>query len=354
MSDTGASQVDLTAVNAVQSLFGGPRDPWAIDVAADFVDFMLWNEFVRFPVLVREGAEERREVVIPPLLDDLRRRESEQIVADVQFVAEQRKLSDELTGPALRAFATFCRLNPGAVEKFYALHTVGWIKQQIKSRSGAVDHYVFDVGDLKAHPQLNRLELQLGLPTEAIFYILDLILKYLIYAEKAQHARYLTHPIRSQQDYSSLGVAVSDREQIRIPFRLGPYIVAARQSRNQDWFGSRIHEARSFVRELGINRGTNSAQVSKEVLRELAVRLGLPGKIRGFDQARKVATGAESGGGILGSVASGSPWPAVAGSTLTIATTVWSGGVPGALARLSWIRWMCEWDIEKDRRDAWA
>jgi hypothetical protein len=350
MSDTGASQVDLTAVNAVQSLFGGPRDPWAVDVAADFVDFMLWNDFVRFPVLLREGAEGRREIVIPPLLDDLRRRESEQIVADVQYVAEQRKLSDELTDPALRAFATFCRLNPNAVKKFYALHTVGWIKQQIESRSGASDHYVFDVRDLKTRPEINHLELQLGLTTEAILYILDLILKYLIYAERAQNGRYLAHPIRSKQDYSSLGVAVSDLKPTRIP--LGPYIVAARQSRNQDWFGSRIYEARSFIRELDINRGTNSAQISEEVLRELAIRLGLPGRIRGFDQVRKVATGAEAGGGILGSVTTGSPWPAIAGSTLTIATTVWSGGVPGTLARLSWVRWMCEWDIEKDKRAA--
>jgi hypothetical protein len=352
MSNTGISQVDLTAVNAVQSLFGGPRDPWAVDVAADFVDFMLWNDFVRFPVLVREGADEHREIVIPPLLNDLRRRESEQIVADVQFIAEQRKLSDELAGPALRAFATFCRLNPSAVKKFYALHTTGWIKQQIESRSGVTDHYVFDVVDLKSRPEFNRLELQLDLPYEAIFYILDLILKYLIYAERAQHGRYLTHPIRSLQDYSSLGVAVSDSKSLRIPFRLGPYIIAAAQSRNQDWFGSKIYEARSFVRELGINHGTNSAQVSQEVLRELAVRLGLPGKIRAFERVSKVATVAEASGGILGSMASGNPWPAVAGSTLTIATTVWSGGVPGALARLSWVRWMCEWDIEKDKRAA--
>lgn len=69
MDKAGTPQFDLLAANAVQSRFlPGVTDPWSRPLAADFVDFLLWHERVRYPATMRDDAGRGLDgIVVPPM-----------------------------------------------------------------------------------------------------------------------------------------------------------------------------------------------------------------------------------------------------------------------------------------------
>ena len=338
------AQLDLTTANSVQSLFTGPKDAWAQHLAEDFVDLVIWNDNIDLPVIsLAAAADKHGEIVVPPLVNDLLRREPGLLEPTIQIVPERRELAPQLLEPALDAFSSFCRANPRSVREFYRLHNEGWIRDQVLSRSDKRNHYVYEVEALHGNEKIVKLARAVELPEPALFYLFDLVLKYFLYAERAQGGSYLSHPIRSQQRFSFM-LTADYEEAVHLPFRLGPYLVGA--GLNQDGFTSQIHEARAFIADLGLAASPSAQPVERDVLRELAARLRLPGRLKGYEKIRSAATVVESSAGIAGSFATGHYMPAVAGSILSIATTVWSGSLPGAFSRFSWLRWMVEWPLE--------
>lgn len=351
-SDAQVPQVDLTAVNAVQSLFDrDTRDPWARQVAAEFVDFVLWNDRLRYPVLLMADDRARSEgVVTPALLADLNRRESGLASPDVRLLDERPVLDEHLLVPAWRAFDAFVTNNRQQVRGFLDLHSGESIKDQIRSRLGDDSPYIFDVHVLAARGETERFERKVRLSEAETFYLFDLVLKYLLYAEQARGQYYLSHPVRERLNYRCLdsALSVTDAEPRTVPFRLGPHLVAAAVSRDQDWFTSRLHEARAFVRERNMTDLSVPGAVSRDELRQLAERLGLPPSVRHFQAVDRVAAISSAAAGVAGSLATASPVPAIVGAALSVVTKVWSGGMPAAASRARWLQWMLEWPIEQE------
>jgi hypothetical protein len=344
--------VDLTAVNAVQSLFTkGARDPWGKHVAADFVDFVVWNDRAKYPALLLADSDGHEDgIVVPPLLTDIRRRDPASLFPEVQVLHEPRQLRPELLDPALKEFTAFAINNAAHVKGFFELHSSSWIKDQVRSRFLTNTNLVFDLEVLRSKPEARRIAATLRIPEDGVGYLLDLVLKHLIYAEQAGGQYYLTHPIRGKQSFRFVLRDTTEVEDSRrkIPFRLGPSLIAAAHSKDQDWFTSRIHEARGFVREYGMTELTSSGAVGRDALRQLAAKLQLPARVRHFEAAGKAATVMTAAGGVLGSLVSADPWPAIAGSSVTIAKTLWSGNVGSRVSGISWLRWMFEWPLERE------
>lgn len=353
-SPQSVPQVDLTAVNAVQSLFDdSSHDPWAHELAADFVDFVLWNESIRYPVLLLADAVDRAEsLVAPAILDDLGRREPGLVCADIRILSDRPMLDHELLAPAWKAFEVFVTNNSSRVRGFLSLHSSSWIKEQIRSRLPDGSGYIFDVVDLAARPETAKLAHRLNITVREVYYLFDLVLKYLLYAEQAQGQYYLSHPIRARLDFQQLSTAVTvttgpARE---VPFRLGPYLVAAAGSRNRDWFTSRLHEARALVRETGMIELRQRGSVGKEELRQLAVRLGLPAGVKHFQAVDNTAAVASAAAGLAGGYMTNSFLPTVVGSALSVVTKLWTGNVPVSVSQATWLQWMFEWPIEREAR----
>lgn len=349
-------QIDLTAANGVQSLFTrGKPDPWSRALAGDFIDFMLWHDMIRYPVAVLADSSESADgAIVPPLLADLRRRDPDWLRPDIVVLHEPRQLSAELLDAAVAEIGAFAVNNTSQVRGFLRLHNSSWIGDQIRSRSlSESGHFVFDVASLAGNSKMQEIAARLGVPRERIDYLLDLILKYLLYAERAGDGYYLTHPIRSKQKFHFLGSNVTHMQcrDTPIPFRLGPYLVDIAQKRGQDWLTSTLHETRGYLREERMTELEDSGTVSREALRRLAIRLRLPAQVRRFDLGKRSASATSASGGLLGSLAATSMWPAVVGSALTLATNVWSGGVPGQVSKVRWLQWILQWPLEDEAPD---
>lgn len=345
-------QVDLTVFNAVQSLFSeGSKDPWGRHLAAELADFLIWNDRVRIPALVvADPASPSEGIVVPSILADLRKRESDAFLPNVTILAEPKRLLPELLVPAVKEFGIFALNNSSDVSSFLRVHSSSWIKDQVRSRL-RTGNYVFDVSELAAMPEAKALALRLGVPNDGIPYLLDLILKYLIYAEQAEGEYYLSHPIRRLQPFKYLGprIAPIDPGLRRMPFHLGRHLVAANRFQDQDWFTSRIYEARSYLRESAMSELADPRAVGKDARRRLAARLGLPAHVRRFNEARKAVTVASSVSGTVGSLTAANLWPAIVGCSVTISTTLWTGNLPGRVSNLGWLQWMLEWPLENDQ-----
>jgi hypothetical protein len=342
--------VDLTAVNAVQSLFDkGPRDPWAIKVAEDFVDLMVWQDRVRYPVLLLTDSADEHHVVTPPVVRDIQRRDPGSLTPGMQVLENQRELDPELLAPTLRDFAAFAANNSRRIHGFLELHQASWIKDQIRSRFKGDSHFIFNADALRQAPETATLAARLRLPEEAIPYLLDLILKYLIYAEQANGQYYLSHPIRSKQVFHFLrkDIISDEATQRPVPFRIGPHIVGAARHKDQDWFTSRIHEARGHVREHGMTEMQEMGTIERDSLRRLAARLRLPAQVRRLETADKALVVASAASGALASGGLIEKWPVVAATSLTVTRRLWTGNVPGSISGITWLQWMFEWPIER-------
>ncbi|MBM2621722.1 hypothetical protein JIG36_40085 [Actinoplanes sp. LDG1-06] len=256
----------------------------------------------------------------------------------------------DLLDPILAEFAAFVAANARDVRGFLSVHESRWIAKQTQHRSGdAGSHHVFDLPSLVANRHTERILHSIGASSEQVLYLVDLVLKYLIYAERANGGYYLTHPIRGKQSFEFLHRSEAPANGVlkTIPFRLGPSIALMARGRDEDWFTSMLHEARGHVRSEGFTELRSPGSVSRESLRELSAKLKLPANVRGYDRLERASSIATAGTGLVGSLVSSNMWPAVLGSAVTIATEVWTGHVPSRISQVSWLQWMFEWPVEK-------
>lgn len=100
-------------------------------------------------------------------------------------------IQPDLLEPALRELSAFAANNPRQIKAFLALHGSSWISDQIRSRWGDREHYIFDLPALVARQRADRLATMLGVPVERVYYLLDKVLKYRVYAERARGGFYL-------------------------------------------------------------------------------------------------------------------------------------------------------------------
>jgi hypothetical protein len=343
---------DVTTINAAQSIFEREaQDPWAIQATEDLVDLLVWTEQVTFPIVRLRGQDIQADRLIPRVAKDLIRREPESFRLDVKLLDEPRELASVAENSVLDGLTKFLANNPRRVQGFMRLHNSPWITSQIV-RSNSGSHLVYDLGRVVQSTRGREIATRASMSLKDLEYLIDLILKYFIYAEiAAGGGSYLSHPIRSLQSFSFVRpVAPIGTDEKKVPFRLGPALTSQARKEDADWLTARIHMARQYVREHGMLGMASEGAIEKDVLDEFGRNLGLPVHIRGFEQIRIGTKLVGAGAGLSGSLISASPWPAVAGCTVALTEALWAGQLPQVAARIRWLRWLMESSLVQGNR----
>lgn len=333
--------VDITTINAVESLFrGGTRDPWARQMAGELADLVVYADEVRYGLTLPGVAPpEPEDGVVPSLLLDLSRRDSIVFRAEKYLSTEPFLLRDEYLERCFEQFGSWARSNRSTLRRWMALHNEEWIRVQHDTR---IQHqFSFLLDKLLGDPALGALANAIGIGERDVCYAFDLVLRYPLYGLMAgEDEHYLSHPIRGSMQLPTMCSEPGRRPPVALSFRKLIGELAPALSQNE--YAALLHELRGTVREYGLHR-VAPGEVDKEVIRDIAAKVALPPSLR--SGGKMAAVGASLIGGltaipILGSVG------AVAGAAVSVSAVLWTGRVPRATTRLKWLRWALEWDIE--------
>lgn len=92
----------------------------------------------------------------------------------------------------------------------------------------------------------------------------------------------------------------------------------------------------------------DAGTVNRDVLWEISRRLELPVKVRSRDAVKRTATASSASAGLATLAITGAPLPAAIGLVLSLATNIWSGGLPKQVARVQWTQWILECPLEDE------
>ena len=335
--------IDVTCFNAIQSLFlPGPKDPWAYQILEKFIDFYIWNDCARYPLIITpKMGSERRIRELPGLMQVLMRRDSTMFSEASHIAKEPLVLSSDYLHSSFEAFMAFARNNQDSLRRFVALHREPWIKCQLRDRIDSYGGYFYSVRELAAYGPFQAAVAKLGIAEDDLFYGFDVALKYLAYGELAgQGTYYLSHPIRELQAFPCTSREVMPC--LSVPLLLGRSIARIASSMTQDEFTSFLHEARGLVRELEMPSLKPNA-VGEDARRELASRLRLPARLS--RDAKAMGLLATIGGAmltvpILGGAA------AIGGIALVLASGFWNARLARAVSSAKWAQWAVTWEGE--------
>lgn len=341
-----ASLIDISSLHAVESLFRkGQSDPWAARLAGDLVDLAIYSDEVRYPLPAASVTPELR--TGPALLIELARRDSAVYAPKPYSTDNPRTVADDHLEDCLAQFAGWCRSNPVKAQQWVTMHQESWISNWHNEH---IPHtYVFDVRKVGERFDVQQRAAAAGLTVEGFLYALDVVLRYPMYGELAgDGCSYLNHPIRDAVTHPTLEQDPSPKPVGAITF--AKTFAALAPKLTQDEYTVLIHELRGTVRDMGLHR-VKPGQVEKEVVRELAAKVALPPHLGEAERKMTMWSGVIGGvgAGVIGIVGA-APVLAVAGPVLGTAVSIaqyyWAGGVPRSAARIKWLRWALQWDLE--------
>lgn len=335
---------DLSCVNGAQSLFSGnTRDPFVNTISADFADLFIYNDTVKYPIIVRtDDSRSEPDVGLPPLLKDLIRRDSQSIGQHIVEIDQSISLADGQLAPTFERFASYVRNNRQRVRAFLDLQNQDWIRTgQFEKR--LAQKYVFDFDKAEKLSRFQDVVRMLSATNQEVSTVFDIVLRYSIYGSLLEENEYyMAHPIRVQQNFPTMERKPTPPP--NVPVRIGPSLSKIAPNMNQDEFTAFLHEARGIVRELEIINLAPGA-IEPEAVRELAVRLKLPPRLKSSARSLGVAGGLVGG---AGAVAVLGPFTAIGGGAISIASAFWNGQLPRSAARINWLHWAFQWDIEAE------
>jgi hypothetical protein len=114
-----------------------------------------------------------------------------------------------------------------------------------------------------------------------------------------------------------------------------------------DEYTSFLHEARGYIRDRKIHKLRPGA-LDRDAIREIAQDLKLPARLSGAAKALAVTSTLI---GMLGAMTTMGTGGAVVGGLVSIASVVWTGKVGHVPARMSWLQWAFNWEVEKQASD---
>lgn len=321
--------VDICCIIGVESLLHEcSPDPYAKKLAASFADFFIWNEHSRFLIPTQQDILANQGIIgVPSLIIELIKRDSASLKPQICILDQRHIVNEEDLLLLFNEFLVWAFQNKNRLNCWIELHNEPWIKDyhniRIQSR------YVYNVDMLKKSPELFTASTSLEISNDNLCYFFDLSLRYQLYGQYVGNGKYyLSHPIREQQNFSNI-----ERKQMpspKIPIGLGKYLIEFATPGNLDLFSAVLHEARNIVRELKLVDYTES-KIEKEVLRELASKLGLAPRLRNYDEIIKYLK-------ILPILSTG----------VSLIDRIWKGTLPRNFAKFEWLHWAYEWDIEKE------
>lgn len=332
--------VDLTTVNGVQSLFkDGPVDPHARTLAGQLGNLIAYAGEIRFPLPVR--CDRRPD--LPALLGAFTSRDSRLLVPVEFSTAERVALAQDYLEPAFEQFAAWSIGNASTLKKTIALHTQPWIRNGHDSR--VQQKYVFDVGALESSVEFLRLQGKLGVPVEMIFYSFDVALRYSLYGDLAgENEYYIAHPMR---DAIKLPTQTESNGRSWAPcIDFACDVAAIAPTMSADNFAAFLLELRAQVVDSGL-QALGPGDVDRDVVRDIASRLGLQSRFRHASRKLGVVGGLLSAAG--GFPTFGVP-AAIIGGAVAVAASVWTGHVPRQLGNMRWLRWTVRFDVEDQVR----
>src|SRR5439155_19972014 len=96
--------VDITSLNGVESIFRqGTHDPWGQRLAGKLADFFVYSDIARFTMPVWAGSASLEDPTLPPILAQLRSRDSGLFVPVTYEIEERRTLNPEYLDAAFRS-----------------------------------------------------------------------------------------------------------------------------------------------------------------------------------------------------------------------------------------------------------
>ncbi len=339
--------VDITSLYAVESLLRrGTRDPWGEKLAGRLADSFIFSDTCRFTMPLRPGfVTVVDDPSLPPVLAQLRSRDSGVFEALPYVVNERPRLNNRFLEPAFRSFATWASNNKSAFKRWLAFHS------EVRASPRDITHIrpnsLFDISALLDLREFQRLRAGLNVSADDLTYAFDIVLRYPLYGRLAGSGSYfLAHPIREQQ--SAPIIAVEPGPPPNIPVSFSQAVAGMVSSMTLDEYTSFLHEARGLVRDRNIQQLKVGA-IDRESTRQLASQLGLPARLRKSGRTVGIAAGVI---GFGGGVAALAPAAAITGGLIAIVSAVWTGNVGRTPGRVKWLRWALEWDLECQASDA--
>ncbi|MGB7290552.1 MAG: hypothetical protein WBD99_00060 [Thermodesulfobacteriota bacterium] len=333
----GKPLVDLTTLNAVQSLFTrGQRDPWANQLAGAFADLFIYGDIVRYALPIPDEVAETLKG--PSLLVELIRRDSDAFYPEEYSTTELRLLKDDYLTECFDNFAVWAKNNRYSLLRWIRLHKESWIRN-VEPR---IKHgYVFSLDRLRETPILSVLAREIGVSEDDICYAFDVVLRYPLYGELAGPSEhYLNHPIR---DIITLPTMQHESASLPyLPVSFNKSIAGMASKLTEQDYTVLLHELRGWVHDSGMHK-LGPGDFDKEVIRELASQVALPPRVKTITKALGIAAALIGG---LGAFPVLGPSVAVAGAVVSISTLIWKGYLPRSAARVKWLRWAIKWDIE--------
>lgn len=336
---------DLTSMLAVEALFRDvPQDPWLNRIVSNLTDLFIFSEQARVAVpyysntlnTLEEGDMFR-------VLNLLRRRDPNLIHPVIYRTDEQISLNPEFLDRCFSVFSKWARNNRRQMKSWLQFHREPWISSTHSLRYKT--KYLYATHTLMNTPEFNILVKTLAVSPEEIYYAFDLVLRYSLLGQIAgENQHYLAHPIREEQQFPTM--QFERGESPHVPVHIGKAIAPVIHKFTMDQYAEFLNETRGIVREMGITEMKPNT-IEKDTLRELATRLWLPPKLRSWGKLHGLLAGLITG---IGTYPALGPISAGLGAGVSIAATFWSGNLPRTAARIRWLRWAFEWDIEQEAR----
>jgi hypothetical protein len=338
--------VDITSLNAVESLFrGGTRDPWGPRLAGRLADFFVYSDVARFTMPVWARVVSPDYPTLPPILAQFRSRDSQLFAPLIYQIEERRTLHPEYLGEAFRGFARWARNSKDALRRWLQLHAEPWIRDGHLARIRP--RYVFDVERLHEDPLLEELAAVVGMSVDDILYAFDVVLRYPLYGELVGTDSYfLAHPIRELQALPTMSKETGPAPNIALS--LADAVAGMAPSMTLEAYATFLHEARGVIRDRNIHE-LKAGSLDREATREVAALLGLPARLSAAGKIMGVTAGLI---GLAGAAPALAPAAAIGGSLVSVASALWTGTVGRRPSRSSWLRWALEWDVERQASDA--
>ncbi len=333
--------VDITTIQGIESLFDdGPKDPYGAGSLAHLTDIALYSDRVRYPVpYVGRRPQSAEDVVRPRLVEAF-----DELLPDLfQFVPFRadaiRPVSDSTAEGALESLARFVRANPNHSKALISLHSKASVRKEHSSR--LPHEFVYAVEPVLGNPFMAEMANRLTCKKEMLLYTLDMVLRYPMYGTLAGPDEwYLSHRVRTAVSMPNLHTSRRRPPNVAVPFGDLVYRVASREEIPR--LVERIAQLRHLLDETGI-RGAPNGEVERSVIRDVAQRAGLPGRLRGYNKSIGIATGLL---GFVGLAPILGPPAAAAAATVTIGGALWDGQMPESVTRRRWLRFAIKYDVE--------
>jgi hypothetical protein len=334
--------VDITTINAIQSIFQGKvRDPWARTMAGKFADLFIYGDIIRFPLPVPDeipGSIDPNSE--PSLLGELARRDSTIFDPIKYSSAELLTLKEEYISDTFDRFLSWANCNIRTLGTWIKLHNEPWIRpiQGPRAQHG----HIFNLDPLANRTEQHELAAKLGCNPNDLFYAFDVGLRFSMYGRMTgENQHYLNHPIRDVFQPPTMQEQLGKLVEVPVSFREDISRMVGHFT--QEEYSVFLHELRGHTRRLNLHK-ISPGECDKEVLREIASKVSIPPRLKGTVKVTGII-GSLVGG--LGAIPVLGPGSAIGGALISVSSLIWNGRLPRYVANWKWFRWAVEWDIEK-------